>query len=88
MIDRETMLYEIMALDFAGTDLNLYLDTHPDDKDSIELYNVISKKRTELVKSYETMFGPIDPRGYVNSDSTWDWIENPWPWNKPKDGRC
>ncbi len=87
-MDRETMLYEIMALDFAETDLNLFLDTHPDDSDAIELHNNIIKKRAVLIDSYQSMYGPITTRGYLNSDSTWDWIENPWPWNKQKGKGC
>ena len=87
-MDRETMLYEIMALDFAETDLNLFFDTHPDDSDAIELHNNIIKKRAVLIDSYQSMYGPITTRGYLNSDSTWDWIENPWPWNKQKGKGC
>ena len=85
-MDRQTMMYEIMALDFAETDLTLYLNTHPDDTDAIDLHNAIVKKRTALVDSYQAMYGPITTRNYINSDSDWDWIENPWPWDKT-DGR-
>ena len=33
-----TALVELMALDFAVTELNLYLDTHPQDQEALGLY--------------------------------------------------
>lgn len=81
-MDRDKMLYEIMALDFALTDLNLYLNTHPTDTDAIDLFNNIAKKRKVMVDSYQSMYGPITAKNYTNSEDMWDWIENPWPWDK------
>ena len=33
-----TALVELMALDFAVKELNLYLDTHPQDQEALSLY--------------------------------------------------
>lgn len=81
-MDRDRMLYEIMALDFALIDLNLYLDTHPTDADAIDLFNNVAKKRKVMVDSYQAMYGPLTASGYTNSEDMWDWIEEPWPWDK------
>ena len=79
---KESLMREIMALDFALNDLKLYLNTHPDDERSIELFNKISTKSKELFDTYQSMYGPLIAEMYTGSEGTWDWIESPWPWNK------
>ena len=81
-MDKDKMLYEIMALDFALTDLKLFLNSHPDDANSIELFNNIVNKRKVMVDSYQSMFGPLVAETYAGSESTWDWVDIPWPWDK------
>lgn len=81
-MNKETLMREIMALDFALNDLKLYLNTHPDDEKSIELFNKIATKGKELFDTYQSMYGPLIAEMYTGSESTWDWIECPWPWNK------
>ena len=34
-LDKETLLKNIMSLDFSINDLSLYLDTHPDDRNAL-----------------------------------------------------
>ncbi|MBE7066722.1 MAG: spore coat protein CotJB [Ruminococcaceae bacterium] len=81
-MNKETLMREIMALDFALNDLKLYLNTHPDDEKSIELFNKIATKGKELFDTYQSMYGPLIAEMYTGSEHTWDWIECPWPWNK------
>lgn len=81
-MDKDKMLFEIMALDFALIDLNLYLDTHPTDSDAIDLFNNVAKKRKVMVESFQAMYGPLTANGYTNSEDMWDWVEDPWPWDK------
>lgn len=38
------LLKEIQAIDFVLVELNLYLDTHPNDYDAIEQFNNYSQK--------------------------------------------
>ena len=74
-----TPLGEIMALDFAVTELNLYLDTHADDTEAFEMlqtYIALSKKgRAEYVKRY----GPLKIKD-LEYASCYTWIDGPWPW--------
>ena len=49
--DRECMLRELQALDFKLYDLQLYLDTHPFDKDMLCLYQDTAMKRWKKEKS-------------------------------------
>lgn len=81
-MNREKMLYEIMALDFALTDLKLYLNSHIDDTASIELFNSIVRKRRAMIDSFQNMYGPLVAEDYDGSKETWDWVDEPWPWMK------
>lgn len=77
----ENMLIELMAVDFAVIELNLYLDTHPNDPRALELYNMNVQKSKELRDRYEMLYGPLTAR-YSKSKIPWQWISSPWPWNK------
>ena len=77
--NRRSLLHEIMSLNFAVNDLVLYLDTHPTDSREINLHNEYSEKVIELTERYQRMYGPLT----VNfSSETWDWIDEPWPWER------
>ena len=53
--ERLEMLKEIMALDFSGVELNLYLDTHPMDQKALAIHNDYIMKledaKSESIKS-------------------------------------
>ena len=67
-VDKNELMCEIMAVDFAITD--------------IKLYNSLVKKRLTMIDSYQSMFGPIIAETYDKSEDYWRWIDNPWPWDK------
>ena len=71
----------IAAYDFALVEMNLYLDTHPCDKEALELMYAYRRKREELAETYEQHFGPyeITARDVENPDR-WSWVDAPWPW--------
>lgn len=73
-------LEELQAVDFALVDLTLYLDTHPDDLDSIRQYNGLAKHYKKLKKEYEMRYGPLMAYGHSYSDDHWSWGKAPWPW--------
>lgn len=77
--DRASLLHEIMSLNFAVNDLVLYLDTHPTDSRAINLHSEYSEKVIDLTQKYQKLYGPLT----VNfSSETWDWIDEPWPWER------
>lgn len=80
-MQRESMLLELMAVDFAVIELNLYLDTHPNDSRALDLYNLNVQKSNILREKYESIYGPLTAR-YSKSANPWQWISNPWPWEK------
>lgn len=75
--DRANMLKEIMSLDFALTELQLYLNNHPEDEKALCLYKKYAKELKELKDRYQKVYGPLTKEFPCNK---WRWIEEPWPW--------
>lgn len=80
-----TPLGELQALEFVLTELGLYLDTHQDDAQAMELYRQYAGLEKEGRARYEAMYGPITQTATAQS-KTWDWLKDPWPWNYPEGG--
>ena len=80
-MNRDELLKMITALDFYIIDLHLYLNTHPTDSEAIMLYNNCVIKVKELREEYNKMFGMLLANNST-SNQPWQWIENPWPWQK------
>lgn len=74
------LLEQIQAVDFVALELNLYLDTHPDDVDAIEQFNQYSYESRELKQKFQEKFGPLMNYGASYSDYPFNWNEAPWPW--------
>ena len=72
------LLTQLNAYGFAAHDINLYLDTHPNDKQMINLYNKYIDETNKLVRTYEKEYGPLNVSG--NMTSPWSWNNDPWPW--------
>lgn len=73
-------LYEIQILEFNAIELNLYLDTHPEDKETLKKYNQTVKELKETKRDYEDIFGLFTNFGDEKSKYPWQWIQGPWPW--------
>lgn len=76
---RESILRKLSALDFMTVDLQLFLDTHPNDNDAINIYNKICHEADKVRMEYENNYGPLCSYRSVSADG-WKWIDNPWPW--------
>lgn len=74
-----TLGHQLQSLSFALSELGLYLDTHKDDTEALELFNAYSELQGELMAEYEKSFGPLNLRD-AGQGGTWNWVENPWPW--------
>lgn len=74
------LLREIQKLGFACLDLNLYLDTHPDNKKALQDYNAIQSQYEKKRNMYEMSVGPLVNFGLCPSKYPWEWLESPWPW--------
>lgn len=77
--DRASLLKKLGAYAFAAYDWNLYLDTHPDDKDAIAMFHKMSDRATELRDEFQARFGPLTAAASQDMER-WNWIDSPWPW--------
>ncbi len=74
-------LIQIQQLQFTAVELNLFLDTHPNDQHVLALYNQVHQQLIESVRAYEQVYGPLLNYGYSPAlQNYWAWAENPWPW--------
>ncbi len=80
-ISKDALMKEIMSVDFALTELILYLDTHPYDVRALTLYNMYVQRSLMLKNAYQMRYGPI-AAGLGPSSCPWQWTEQPWPWEK------
>ena len=81
---KEELLYNILMYKFALTELNLYLDTNPNDKRMIDLYKKYLTEEKKLCNQYEKIYGPLTTDSDNLDDNSWDWIKSPWPWEGTK----
>ncbi len=79
MNEQEMMLRRIATLDFAIVELNLYMDTHPDDRDINIKLNDYKQQSDALKVQYQEKYGPLTSRQM--EENRWGWISDPWPWN-------
>ena len=73
------LLKKIGAYQFAIADMNLFLDTHPNDKASLMKREEYLRELKPLTDQYEKEYGPLTKK--ANDNNTWAWVKDPWPWN-------
>jgi spore coat protein JB len=79
----ETPLTELQVLGFALHDLALYLDTHRDDKEALEVYRNYQQIYHKAMMEYSNKYGPLT-HSAPSSRTDYDWLSNPWPWEYSK----
>lgn len=81
MNSKRALEKEIARVSFTMDELRLFLDTHPKNREALSAFTELRKKRRELIERYEDSFGPMD--GYSGGGtSEWNWLKQPWPWEK------
>ncbi len=78
--EKGMMLNELMQLDFRLKDLQLFLDTHPNEQRAVEEYNMAANKANLMRRNYETLYGNLTIEDKDNNTVPWSWIGGPWPW--------
>ena len=73
-----TPLAELQTMAFAIQELALYLDTHRDDADALEMYRAYQKMYADGKKKYEKECGPLNHMSM--SSEKYRWLDDPWPW--------
>ncbi|MBR4211048.1 MAG: spore coat protein CotJB [Oscillibacter sp.] len=75
-----TALVELMALDFATQELGLYLTTHAQDREALQLYWSYVQLAKEGREKYQEMYGPLLETDLTPEDG-FAWLDDPWPWD-------
>lgn len=73
------MLKKIMELEFAVTDLNLYLDTHPENREALEMLTKLAASLKSLMYDYSKKYEPLTVAA-VNNETPFEWVTGKWPW--------
>ena len=74
----DTPLNQLQTVNFAIQELALYLDTHRDDCEALELYRTYQEMYGKMRKQYEAEWGPLN---HMNAqEGPYRWLDDPWPW--------
>ena len=84
MNDRNSLMRNLSALGLSMYDIHLYLDTHPEDMNAINLFNQYKQKYLIVMDEYERTYGPLTAMSGAMGN-TWKWIKDPWPWEYDAD---
>lgn len=73
-------MQDLQAANFAITELGLYLDTHADDEEAVQLFN-------QYVEQYEMLRQQAEDSGMALTQmeaaagGCYTWLDDPWPWD-------
>ncbi len=70
---------ELQALGFAVQELALYLDTHPYDKEALEVYQAYQQLLDKAKMIYTEEKGPLNHMTPTKA-KRYTWLSDPWPW--------
>lgn len=77
-----TPLTELQSMAFMIQELALYLDTHRDDQEALELYRTYQKLYQKGRETYEKECGPLNHM--THTEGEYKWLDDPWPWEYAK----
>ena len=77
-----TLLTELQVMAFAIQELALYLDTHRDDQEALEMYQTYQRMYHDAMKEYTEKRGPLNHR--TPTQGPYRWLDDPWPWEYSK----
>ena len=72
-------LPNLQAVGFALTDLALYLDTHPNDREALERYRQLQRQYAVMFQEFGEKCRPLTHRGMPH-EGEYTWLKGPWPW--------
>ncbi len=77
--DAMNLKREIAGTHMMLEELQLYLNTHPNDRNALAKRNAFVKQMKILNDEYNKNFGMITQDASL-STYPWQWIDGPWPW--------
>lgn len=78
-MERQRLYQWIHMVSFAMNDINLYLDTHPEDKEALAYFNQVREQRMQALKEYNCKYGPLTI-DTATPEGKWLWSTQPMPW--------
>lgn len=69
---------ELQTMAFAIQELALYLDTHREDHEALELYQTYQQMYHKGLQEYTKECGPLNHRS--PTEGPYRWLDDPWPW--------
>lgn len=73
-----TPLTELQTMSFVLQELALYLDTHREDTEALQLYRNIQAMYAQQRSEYEKECGPLTHMSPAGDE--YKWLCDPWPW--------
>ena len=81
MNEKEQLFHDIGVIDFVIVEMQLYLNTHPTDKEAMDYLSHYVRMKNQAMREYAMKFGPLsisDADGCQQNE--WKWGMQPWPW--------
>lgn len=75
---KDTPKIRLQTLGFALQELALYLDTHRDDQQALEMYRTYQKLYHQYMMEYSAECGPLNHG--MPTEGEYRWLDDPWPW--------
>ena len=73
-----TPLTELQTMAFVIQELALYLDTHRDDQEALQLYQAYQKMYHQAMGEFTDRCGVINH--HEPTEGSYRWLDDPWPW--------
>lgn len=77
-----TPMTDMQVLAFIIQELALYLDTHRDDQEALEMYQAYQRMYHKCMTEYTAKCGPMNHR--TPTEGPYRWLDDPWPWEYAK----
>ena len=83
MGNRKQLLRDIGIADFVLTELVMFLDTHPDNRNAMEYFNHYNRIKNQMEREFSQKYFPLNT-GLEDCGNEWRWGMAPLPW----EGEC
>ncbi|MCL2638363.1 MAG: spore coat protein CotJB [Oscillospiraceae bacterium] len=72
------LMDKLCEASFFAHDLNLYLDTHPDDEAALEMFREACNQSEACREAFESCCYPLRACS-AGHEGEWDWLDGAWP---------
>ncbi len=78
---------QLQSLGFAMYETALYLDTHPEDKNALAVFDRYNEMYKRATEEYSKAYGPLTISDTTNAKEhgVWQWATEPWPWQSEEE---